>query len=77
MRRCALWILLPALLLPLNAAQRGKAKAKAPTASQLQAQVKKLSSERDELKERVASLEGLQQELACQKKVNPTKLPNV
>lgn len=46
-------------------AQKSKARPKAPGAAQLQAQVKKLTAERDELKERVAAQEGVQAELAA------------
>jgi hypothetical protein len=65
MRRFAPWFAVLLLALPLCSAQRAKPKTKAPSASQLQAQLKKVTAERDGLKERVASLEGLQQELAA------------
>ena len=65
MRRLSPWFVVLLLALPLGAAQRSKAKPKAPPVSQLQTQLKKVTAERDELKERVASLEGLQQELAA------------
>jgi hypothetical protein len=45
------------------------AAAKKPTAAQLQAQVKRLTEERDDLKQRLAATEGLQQEAASAKKV--------
>ena len=57
--RIALSLLLIAL--PLSAAKR-------PTAAQLQAQVKRLTEERDDLKQRLAATEGLQQEAAGAKK---------
>ncbi|MBI1752338.1 MAG: hypothetical protein HY014_07220 [Acidobacteria bacterium] len=59
--RIALSMLLVAL--PLAAAAQKK-----PTAAQLQAQVKRLTEERDELKLRLASTEELQQETASAKK---------
>ncbi len=65
MRRFAPWIAVLLLAQPLLAAPKAKAKPKAPPASQLQVQLKKVTAERDELKDRVASLEGLQQELAA------------
>lgn len=65
MRRFAPWIAVLLLALPLPAAPKAKAKPKAPPAPQLQAQLKKVTAERDELKDRVAALEGLQQELAA------------
>ena len=58
--RIALSLLLIAL--PLAAAKK-------PTAAQLQAQVKHLTEERDDLKQRLAATEGLQQEAASAKKV--------
>jgi hypothetical protein len=57
--RIALSLLLIAL--PLAAAKK-------PTAAQLQAQVKRLTEERDDLKQKVAATEGLQQEAASAKK---------
>lgn len=44
------------------------AAAKKPTPAQLQAQVKKLTEERDELKQRLAALDDVQQELAATRK---------
>lgn len=63
----ALALVLP-LSLPAQAKAKGKPKAKAPTAAQmaaLQAQVKQLTDERDQLKEKVASAEGLETELVA------------
>jgi len=57
--RIALALLLIAL--PLAAAKK-------PTAAQLQAQVKRLTEERDDLKQRLAATEDLQQETAGAKK---------
>lgn len=57
--RIALSLLLIAL--PLTAAKR-------PTAAQLQAQVKRLTEERDDLKQRLAATEALQQEAAGARK---------
>jgi FtsZ-binding cell division protein ZapB len=57
--RIALALLLIAL--PLGAAKK-------PTAAQLQAQVKRLTEERDDLKQRLAATEDLQQEAAGAKK---------
>jgi len=53
--------LLLLIALPLAAAKK-------PTAAQLQAQVKRLTEERDVLKERLAATESLQQEAAGAKK---------
>lgn len=63
----ATWIL--ALLLTLApaaplAAAKPKPKPAGPTAAQLQAQVKKLTIERDELKDRLGATESIQQDLA-------------
>ena len=58
--RIALSLLLIAL--PIVAAKK-------PTTAQLQAQVKHLIEERDDLKQRLAATEGLQQEAASAKKV--------
>ena len=58
--RIALSLLLIAL--PLGAAKK-------PTAAQLQAQVKRLTEECDDLKQRLVATEGLQQEAASAKKV--------
>jgi len=57
--RIALSLLLMAL--PLAAAKK-------PTPAQLQAQVKRLTEERDDLKQRLTATEGLQQEAASAKK---------
>jgi hypothetical protein len=57
--RIALSLLLIAL--PLAAAKR-------PTAAQLEAQVKRLTQERDDLKQRLAATEGLQEETASARK---------
>lgn len=57
--RLALSLLL--LALPLAAAKK-------PTAAQLESQVKRLTGERDDLKQRLAATEDLQQELAGVKK---------
>jgi hypothetical protein len=63
----ASWIL--ALLLILAPAARSAApKPKTPSAANLQAQVKKLTAERDELKERLGAMESFQQDLAEAKK---------
>ena len=61
--RLALPLLLTALSvgLPLAAAMR-------PSAAQLEAQVKRLTNERDDLKQRLAATEDLQQELAAARK---------
>lgn len=66
MRAIIPWIL-SLLLVPaaFAAKPKPKPKPKAPTAAQLQAQVKKLGSERDELKEKVAALEAMKPELAA------------
>lgn len=69
MRLC-LSALLALSLLPLSAApQRGRSKAKPKpkpaSASQIQEQVKRLQAERDVLKEKLASYDGVQQELAA------------
>ncbi len=58
----ASWIL--AALIVLAPASGSAAKPKGPTAAQLQAQVKKLTAERDDLKTRLAATENLQQDLA-------------
>ncbi len=63
MRTLVPWLLVVLLFLP--AAAKPKPKPKAPTAAALQAQVKKLTAERDELKERLAALEGTQQEMVA------------
>lgn len=57
--RIALSLLL--LVLPLAAAKK-------PTAAQLQTQVNRLTEERDDLKQRLAATENLQQEVAAAKK---------
>lgn len=61
----ATWILacLLAVVAPLDAA-KPKPKPVGPSAAQLQAQVKKLTAERDELKERLGATESIQQDLA-------------
>ena len=59
------WILVALLFQPVLGAPKSKPRPKAPTAAQLQAQIKKLTAERDELKDRVAVQEGQQQELAA------------
>ncbi len=61
--RLVLPLLLTALSLglPLAAAKR-------PSAAQLEAQVKRLTNERDDLKQRLAATEDLQQELAAARK---------
>ena len=48
-----------------QAEARSRAKAKAPSAADLKAQVKKLTTERDELKDKLGALEGMQQDLAA------------
>jgi len=53
------------LVLTLSATQAVAAKPKAPTAAQLQAQLKKVTQERDELKDRLAATEDLQQDLSA------------
>lgn len=65
MRTHLSWILALALLQPAFPAAKPKPRPKAPPAAQLQAQIKKLTAERDELKDRVSVQEGLQQELAA------------
>ena len=62
--RLILSFLLAAALLPLQAAPK-KSKPKAPTTAQLQERLKKLQQERDDLKGKLASFEGFQQELAA------------
>ncbi len=63
MHASASWIL--ASILALAPAEGiAAAKPKAATASQLQAQIKKLTAERDDLKTRLAATESLQQDLA-------------
>ena len=52
------------LTLPLIAAKRPP-QAKRPSAAQLQAQIKELTAERDDLKQRLATVDGLQQELVA------------
>ncbi|MBK8792288.1 MAG: hypothetical protein IPN59_03860 [Holophaga sp.] len=61
----ATWILacLLTVVAPLDAA-KPKPKPAGPSAAQLQAQVKKLTAERDELKERLGATESIQQDLA-------------
>jgi len=61
----ATWILacLLTVVAPLDAA-KPKPTPAGPSASQLQAQVKKLTAERDELKERLGATESIQQDLA-------------
>jgi hypothetical protein len=66
MRRLAPWI--ATLLLVASPLVAAKPKPKGPTTAELQAQVKKLTAERDALKERVASQEGLQQDLSAAQK---------
>jgi hypothetical protein len=63
MRVIASWILAACIaVVPAWAAP--KPKPKRPTVAQLQAQIKQLTSERDDLKDRLAATEGLQQDLA-------------
>jgi len=64
MRRLAPWIAIFLLALSPALAAKPKPKPKAPPVAELQAQIKKLTSERDGLKDRLASLDGYQQELA-------------
>jgi myosin heavy subunit len=52
----------------IPAAAAPKTKVKLPSAAQLQAQVKKLTAERDDLKDQLAATEGLKQELASAEK---------
>lgn len=59
--RVALSLLLLLLALPVAAAKK-------PTAAQLQIQVNRLIEERDDLKQRLAATENLQQEVAAAKK---------
>jgi hypothetical protein len=59
---------LAALLCVTPAAAAPKPKPKPPTSTQLQAQLKKLTEERDELKERLAATENLQQDLVAAQK---------
>lgn len=57
-----------ALALPIQAKGKPKPKPKAPTAAQLsalQAQVKQLTTERDQLKEKLTASEGLETDLAA------------
>lgn len=65
MRTFAPWLLVLLLVQPALAAPKPKPKPKAPAAAQLQAQIKKLTTERDELKERLATLEGMPQDLVA------------
>ncbi|MBI4912361.1 MAG: hypothetical protein HY823_06460 [Acidobacteria bacterium] len=62
MRLIVLLVTALALAAPAPAA---KPKPKAPSLAELRTQVKKLTAERDELKERLSSMENLQQELAA------------
>lgn len=57
------FLLTVATAAPMDAA-KPKPKPAGPSASQLQAQVKKLTAERDELKERLGATESIQQDLA-------------
>jgi hypothetical protein len=69
MRMIAPWTLAALIcVLPAASAPAPKPKPKLPTASQLQAQVKKLTEERDDLKDRLAATENLQQDLAAAQK---------
>jgi hypothetical protein len=52
----------------IGSTQLEAAKPKAPSAAQLQAQLKKVSQERDDLKERLAATESIQEDLAAAKK---------
>lgn len=65
MRRAATWILV--VMLGMGA-EGAPAKSKPPTQAQLQAQVKKLTQERDALKERLAATESLQRDLIAAQK---------
>ena len=65
MRTLAPWLLVLLLIQPAFGAPKAKPRPKAPAAAQLQAQIKKLTAERDELKDRMATLEGMQQELVA------------
>jgi DNA repair exonuclease SbcCD ATPase subunit len=56
------------VMLALALAVPAPAKPKAGPSSQLQAQIKKLTQERDELKERLAATESLQEDLAAAQK---------
>ncbi len=67
MRTIATWTLAAWIgIIPVTAAQ--KPKPKPPTAAQLQAQIKKLTAERDELQDRLSALEDLPQDLAAAEK---------
>jgi predicted RNase H-like nuclease (RuvC/YqgF family) len=67
MRTIAIWTLAAWIgILPVAAAPI--AKTKPPTNAQLQAQVKKLTNERDDLKDQLAALENVQQDLAAAEK---------
>lgn len=67
MRAIATWTLAAWIgFIPAVAAQ--KPKPKPPTAAQLQAQVKKLTAERDELQDRLSALEDAQQDLVAAEK---------
>jgi len=56
------------LALAAGSTQPVLARPKAPTAAQLQAQLKKITQERDDLKDRLAATENLQQDLAAAQK---------
>ncbi len=69
MHASASWILaLTIALAPVPGNAAPKPKSKAPSVTQLQAQIKKLTAERDEMKTRLAATESLQQDLAEAKK---------
>jgi hypothetical protein len=57
-----------AVFIMASAALTAAPKSKGPSAAQLQAQIRKLTQERDELKDRLATTEDLQQDLAATKK---------
>jgi len=69
MRTIAPWTLAALIcVLPAGAAPAPKPKPKPLSTSQLQTQLKKLTEERDELKDRLAATETLQQDLAAAQK---------
>ena len=68
MRATAIWMVAMMVAGSAFSTQAVAKATKGPTAAQLQAQVKKLTVERDDLKERLVATEDLQQDLAAAKK---------
>jgi hypothetical protein len=67
MRVIAFWTM-AALICIVPATAAPKTKPKLPSSAQLQVQIKKLTQERDDLKDRLAATENLQQDLAAAQK---------